>query len=171
MNVNRMESKNPEIEKIVERLCDKDGIKRKEAREKLVGIGKQVLEYINDLFDNDDHHCRWEAIKLAEEIGSPESIPVFLTALEDDESDIRWIAAEGLIRTGKNAVVPLLSLIIEKHDSVFVLNGAHHVFYRLNVKKSLPPEVPVKDLLRLLKHPDNGARLTVLSKKVLDKIE
>lgn len=172
MNSNKLQhSQDSKIENLVETLCDEDGLKRKEAREQLVDIGESVLKHLKDVIDRKKHICRWEALKVMEEIGSPDSIPVFIEVLEDDKSDIRWIAAEGLIRAGKYAIIPLLKLIVEKHDSVFVLNGVHHVFYELKLKKQLPETFPADKLLSLFKKPDNGARLTVLAHSLLEDME
>ena len=171
MNANTVQhSKEMRIKKLVETLCDDDGLKRKEARQKLVKIGETTLEYVNDLLEHPKHICRWEAMKVIEEIGLPASIPVFMEALEDDESDIRWIAAEGLIRTGEHSLKPLLNLVIEKYDSIFVLNGVHHVFYELNMKKRLPKSFPVDKLLSLLKKTGGHASLKMLVYKILEDL-
>jgi len=160
-------SSEKEIKKLLELLCNDDGHKRKEAREKLVDIGESTLDYVKDLLDHEKHHCRWEAMKVIEEIGSPQSIPIFLEALDDDKSDIRWIAAEGLIRTGKYSIGPLLKAVAENYDSVFILNGAHHVFYELDERDLLPKGFPADKLLPVLKSSGREASLKVLVHSIL----
>ena len=49
-------------------------------------------------------------------------------ALEDARSGIRWLAAEGLIAIGREALPPLLQALIHQSDSEWLREGAHHVF-------------------------------------------
>jgi len=171
MNANTQQDlKVSELEDLVQQLCNDDGHERKNARKKLVAVGEKALEHVRNLLNHPKHVCRWEAMKVIEEIGLPQSIPVFIEALEDDKSDIRWIAAEGLIRTGRHAVRPLLKAVAENYDSVFVLNGAHHVISELKRKKELPENFPAKKLLSLLKNSSKEASLKVLVHKILSDL-
>ena len=172
MDSNTLQNSTEEqIKKLVESLCNDDGHTRKEAREKLVKIGESTLEYVKELLNHPKHICRWEAMKVIEEIGSPQSIPVFIEALDDEKSDIRWIAAEGLIRTGKYSIKPLLKAVAEKHDSVFILSGAHHILYELDEKELLPKKIPSKKLLSLFKNSGKGASLKVLVHNILNDLK
>ena len=45
--------------------------------------------------------------------------------------DVRWLAAEGLIHIGVDAIVPLLHALIERPESVWLREGAHHVLHDL----------------------------------------
>ena len=94
-------------------------------------------------------------MKILEEIGDASTIPLFIRKLEDDDSEIRWIAAEGLIRTGKNCIRPILKRLIEnpEENSIFVYSGAHHVFYDLHKEGALPDKFPATQLLEALKNP------------------
>ena len=171
MNANNQQEVKPgELEVLVQQLCNDDGHKRKNARKKLVAIGEQALKPVGDLLSHPKHVCRWEAMKVIEEIGDPKSIPVFIEALEDEKSDIRWIGAEGLIHTGKHALKPLLKAVAENYDSVFVLNGAHHVISELNGKKELPKDFPAKKLLSLLTNYSKEASLKVLVHEILSDL-
>lgn len=160
-----------EIRELMEILGDEDGKKRRNARKKLAGIGESTLNYIKEFLNHPKHIYRWEAMKVIEEIGHPDSIPIFIEALDDEKSDIRWIAAEGLIKMGKYSVKPLLKEVAENYDSVFVLNGAHHVFYELEEKELLPKNFPTKMLLSLLRSPSKGASLKVLVHNILNELK
>ena len=144
-----------EIQKLIDQLESKSGSERKNAREKLVVKGKNVLKYLVNLLDSPKYMTRWEAMKTMEEIGDAESIPVFIEAFEDDESEIRWIATEGLIRIGIQSIGPILRTIIDKSNSnsVFVFSEAHHVFYDLKKRGVLPEDFPIDKLLSVLKNP------------------
>ncbi len=160
-----------EIRELMEILGDEDGRKRKNAREKLAAIGEHTLKYIKDYLNHPKHIYRWEAMKVIEEIEHPDSIPILINALNDDKSDIRWIAAEGLIKVGKYSLKPLLKAIAENYDSVFVLNGAHHIIYELEEKELLPKDFPAKELLSLLKRHSKEASLKVLVHNILNDLK
>ena len=159
-----------EIQHLLNALVSDDGMERKQAREDLVARGENVIDYLMELVHHPKHIYRWEALKTMEEIGSPLSIPMFLEALEDDESDIRWIAAEGLIKLGIQSVIPLLKVVIDKLDSIFILSGAHHVLYHLKKHHRLPEDFPVDRLLPVLKHPESKHRIKVIAFELIDNL-
>lgn len=159
-----------EIKELVHKLCEGDRAKHEEIRKKLISYGPVILRYVKVLLNNQKHHCRWEAMKLMEETGDPESIPFFLDALEDEKGDIRWIAAEGLIATHEFSVKQLLKLLLEKSDSVFVLNAAHHVFSELKETHRLPENFPSEKLLPLLKKSGIEIKLKLIVHEALNKM-
>ena len=69
------------------------------------------------------------------QIGSPKAAAVLVEALEDKEFSVRWIAAEGLIHIGSDAVVPLITALKERPESVWLREGAHHVLHDLIGRK------------------------------------
>ncbi len=127
---------------------------RKSARKKLEEIGLNVLPEIHKLLQSKNKQLRWEAAKVLETLGSSSSINTFISLLQDWDSDIRWIASEGLIKVGRESIAPLLQKVIEKGDSVFVHNGAHHVLKRLFTKEE---NKQFKDLLHTLKSSNETA--------------
>ena len=48
------------------------------------------------------------------DIGDPAAAPALVRALEDENFDIRWIAAEGLIAVGQGALTPLLQALVQR---------------------------------------------------------
>lgn len=85
---------------------------------------------------------RWEAAKALGEIADPETGPVLVEALEDEEFDVRWLAAEGLVRMNIKGLKPLLEALELRGDSVLLREGAHHVFHDLakgRLRKFLVP--------------------------------
>jgi len=159
-----------ELESLLQQLSDENGHIRHVAREKLIGAGESVLLPVGRLLNHPKHACRWEALKVISEIGAPQSIPDFIASLEDDKGDIRWLAAEGLVRTGKHAIRPLLKSIYANDKSVLLLNGAHHVFSELRDRKGLPEGFPVKKLLTLLSDVSESASLRVMVYEILDEL-
>jgi HEAT repeat protein len=74
---------------------------------------------------------RWEAAKALGQISDPTAAEALVRALEDEMFDVRWLAAEGLITLGRGALLPLLHALVERSDSEWLREGAHHVFHDL----------------------------------------
>ena len=122
------------IEELLKKFYSKNGIERKIARYELVKIGKPAVEYLGKLLEAPKEYIRWEAIKTLSQINDPGSIPILITALENEDFDIRWMAAEGLIGIGKKSIRPLLEAVISGKESIFLLEGVHHVLKELQFK-------------------------------------
>jgi HEAT repeat protein len=139
------------IKQLIEKLGNKNGLDRQKAREALVEIGKEAVGPLLKLLDQPKHIYRWEVMMTFKDMDESSLIPVFIKKLTDDESDIRWIAAEGLIQQGEKAIKPLLNLLIEKSDSIFVLAGTHHILNELHKYNKLPGNFPYYRIMPLLK--------------------
>lgn len=118
-----------EIESFMESLRSRDGATREMARKSLVSVGKPaVLSLTRALQNSGSDQFRWEAAKTLGEIGDSSGIPVLVSALEDRNHDVAWLAAEALKKFRKNAWLPLLRAVVKKgSDSVLLRQGAHHV--------------------------------------------
>jgi HEAT repeat protein len=169
METKNKKLKDSEIKKVIVNLGSDNGLERQKAREEMVKMGEDAIDYLMELLSHPKHIYRWEAVKTLEEIGDPDSIPLLLRALEDDKGDVRWIAAKGLIKLGKHSIKPLLKMLEEKSDSVFVLEGAHHVFFDLKEKNVLPKGFPIKKLLSALKNPEWIDSVKPLVYKILNE--
>jgi len=122
------------INKLIEELNSKDGIKRQKARIELVKIGNEAIDPLRKLLSSKEHHTRWEAIKAIGEIGSSNSIQLFIDLLEDDKFYIRWLAAEGLINVGQPSIKPLVSALMKDFESIYLREGTHHVLKYLETR-------------------------------------
>ena len=134
----------PDIRPLIENLESDEGMVRQNAREKLVGKGDGVVDEISKLLDAKKKILRWEAAKTLEGIATEKAIGPLIQLFEDKLSDIRWIAAMGLIKIGEPAVKPLLEAIVEKSDSYYLNKGAHHVLNSLEdeeLKDQLQPVI------------------------------
>lgn len=171
MNKKNANLHNEEMNKFIQALGSDDGMERKKAREFLVVMGKVTIDPLTELLSQPEHIYRWEAVKTLEEIGDPDTIPLFIQALEDDKSDVRWIAAKGLIKLGVKSIKPLLEALIEKSDSVFILAGAHHVFFDLREKGLLPHNFPSGKLLSSLKNPEWEDSVKPLAYELLNNLK
>ncbi len=122
------------IRTLMDVLCDRHTLKRQRARLSLVDIGSPAVPYlVQALEDPDSEECtRWEAAKALSDIGDPAAAPALVNVLGQDELfGIRWLAAEGLIALGRKGLVPLLNALIQRSDSTWLREGAHHVLRTL----------------------------------------
>ena len=155
------------IEELIKCFYGKDVINTKKARYELVKMGNPAIEYLIPLIDDPKMHVRWEAIKTLSQIATPETIPILIKALENDDFDVRWIAAEGLIDIGKKSIQPLLKSLVADQDSKFLLEGAHHVFKELHFKKLFENDEIIKILEDYRRHPE----VAVEAERLLGKYE
>jgi HEAT repeat protein len=117
------------LESLMDMLENKDGVIRQKAREALVELGKPaVSSLIQALQNSRQDQVRWEAAKALGGINDTRSVPSLVQALEDNNSDVAWVAADALKTFRKAAWPPLLQALIKgKSESVALRKGAHHV--------------------------------------------
>jgi hypothetical protein len=116
---------------IKELLDSKNSVKKLAARNKLVVMGKTILPKLHRLLNSENGLLRMEAAKIVELIADRRSIPFLINLLGDKEFEIRWIAAEGLIKIGRPAILPILKSIRDGKSSFIFNKGAHHVLLSL----------------------------------------
>lgn len=112
-------------------LDTKNFSKKISSRNALVKMGKAIVPVLNKLSGSENVQLRMEAAKIIELIADRSSIPVFIRLLDDPEFDIRWIAAEGLIKIGRRSIQPLMKSVRDGENSVILNEGAHHVLTTL----------------------------------------
>ena len=116
-----------DIDSLIAELTCNDVVKCQKAREKLVYIGKPAIPSLIKLLSQQKEMVRWEALKTLGQIADPSTTGLFLDSLKDDDFDIRWLAAEGLVAIGNDVLTPLLKALIKNSDSRGFRFGAHHV--------------------------------------------
>jgi HEAT repeat protein len=104
---------------------------RIKARHSLVTMGKAAVPLLTKALKSEKSLTKWEAAKALGEIGDPSTASILVEALEDEDFDVRWLAAEGLTKMNINALKPLLQALEKRGDSFFLQEGAHHVFHDL----------------------------------------
>lgn len=121
-----------ELVKLIEGLLDDKNYSLKhDARNTLVKMGKRIVPQMHRLLASKNILLRKNAAKVIELIADRRSIPLLIDLLNDKESDIRWIAAEGLIKIGRRSISPLLKSIRGGKSSLFHNKGAHQVLNSL----------------------------------------
>ena len=153
------------MSELIPMLSDKNGLVRQSAREEIVSLGKESVEYLAELIENPKKIMRREAVRALDEIADPDSAPLFLLALEDNDEGVRWIAAIGLIILGKKSIKPLLKTIIEKPDSLFIRKGAHHILRSFS-KIGIGPDT--ESLIQALNSKEANLSAPIEAEKILN---
>lgn len=100
---------------------------RKRARNDLVRAGAQALPALLKLAESPHTQTRWEAIKVLGGMQAPETAPYLVRAMEDSHYEVRWCAAEGLIKLERKGLVPLFRALVTGVGRTWLREGAHHV--------------------------------------------
>jgi HEAT repeat protein len=119
------------VDELLAQLDSKDVTERKTARAELVKIGHAAVRQLLDALGGPRQHVRWEAAKSLAEIADPSAAERLVAALEDKDTDVRWVVGDALIALGQNAVKPLLTKLTESKPAEGVFEGAHHVLHDL----------------------------------------
>jgi hypothetical protein len=136
-------------------------------KEDFVKQGEKILPVMYKLLKSDYKTTRREAMKVVELIAHKSSVPVAIDMLEDRESEIRWIAAETLIRIGRYSIKPILEALVANGMSYYVRKGAHHVLSEL-VNQKDPKEL--KQLVHIIGLGSEAPEIIPMKAvKILDK--
>jgi len=119
------------VELVKGSLDTKNFSKKLSARSTLVKMGKTIIPHMHKLLDSENDSLRIEAAKIVELIADRRSVPLLTSLLNDTVFDIRWIAAEGLIKIDRRSILPLLKSVRDGESSLFFNRGAHHVLLSL----------------------------------------
>jgi HEAT repeat protein len=150
---------------ITELLYGEDFAIKHNARISLVKMGKRIIPSIHKLLSSKNTTIRMEAAKVVELVATPRSIPFLITLMDDPVFDIRWIAAEGLVRIGRKSIKPILISVCGNKSTLFFDESAHHVLGSLlydNEKLSLSSL-----MLSLDNHHETGETTPVEAAKAL----
>ncbi len=116
-----------ELGTLVKCLFSEDYAERNEARQKLVKIGRSIIPFLVGLQYSKDRRIGWEAMKTLSEICHPDGIPILINGLENDDPNIRWLSAEGLIQIGEASLGPVLRALEMRGNSKMLREAAYHV--------------------------------------------
>ncbi len=129
---NRINSSSDSVEKLLNDLLDTNDFSRKQsARRTLVQMGKRIIPEMHKLLNSENDSSRMEAVKIVEMIADRKSIPFLIGLLGDTVFDIRWMAAEGLIKIGRLSICPLLKAVRDGKSSLIFNRGTHHILLSL----------------------------------------
>ncbi|HTY38767.1 MAG TPA: HEAT repeat domain-containing protein [Bacteroidota bacterium] len=139
------------MNELIEGLHSKDGHVRSRARRGLVSAGREGLPTLIALLTDPNRNVRWEVCKALGEMREPDAAEALTGALDDENIEVRWLAAEALIALRARAVIPMLRALERSFNSLFMRQGAHHVLHALERERLLNSEtLAVLDTLRYL---------------------
>jgi len=153
------------ISALIAHLNCENVIECQKARRCLVSMGREAVGPLIEALASRKPWVRWEATKALGQIGDPAAVQALVKALTDKRFDVRWLAAEGLITLGPDGVIPLLHALIESADSLWLRQGAHHVFHDLS---SLDLREILQPLLAALEDIEPSLVVPFAAKKALD---
>lgn len=156
------------IVSLIADLTSDDGVVRVKARYGLVSSGGEAVKPLIRALADPNQWVRWEAAKALGQIGNPEATHALVKALEDRMFDVRWLAAQGLINIGTEAIIPILKALIERADSTWMREGAHHVLHDLAQGELKEVLLPV---LAALEDVDSSVEVPFVAKAALSKLE
>lgn len=119
------------IKNLIADLSSSDDSTRVNARRELLDTGKPAYTSLLEALKDRNCLVRWEAVNILGGVGDPEVAPALVSALEGSEFEVRWVAAEALIRLGTKGLKALFQALIERADSAFLREHAHHVLHKL----------------------------------------
>jgi HEAT repeat protein len=152
---------------LINDLTCKDVYKCRRARRALVEMGEVAVPYLTDALKHRKGWVRWEAAKALGQIPGPVATNALVTALGNNNPDVRWLAAEGLIPRGREALIPLMRALTVGSDSVVLHEGAHHVLFDLSHGNLREAVLPV---LRALEDVETSVEVPLKAKALLDTI-
>jgi sporulation protein YlmC with PRC-barrel domain len=140
-----------QIQHLVERLDNPNGLENEPIREKLIHIGQPAIPTLTKALVSPSVRVRWEAALVLGSIGGPRVTQALIAALKDENVGVRWMAMDSLIAVDRDAVIPLLLALRKDFSSTVIREGAYHVFHVLKERGHLPlPLSQVFDSLKSL---------------------
>lgn len=83
-------------------------------------------------FSPANERLKEEVDKIIHLVADSRSIPALINLLDDNEADVRWIAAESLIRIGRKSIIPLLKSVSNGRKFVYPAKIYHILQYLLS---------------------------------------
>jgi HEAT repeat protein len=131
-NTERRDPQRTKVAELITKLGSRNGMERQHARVALVALGEPAIGPLLAALSADRDVVRWEAAKAFTDLRAARAAPGLVKALEDEDGDVRWLAAEALIGLGDVALAPLFEALMAHADSVELRESAHHVLRALN---------------------------------------
>jgi HEAT repeat protein len=156
-----------DVDQLLADLGGKDPVQRRDARAALVQIGSEAVPPLLAALDAPQQHVRWEAAKTLADIADPAAAQRLVAALADRDFDVRWVVAEALIALGRDAVKPLLTMLIQPDPAEGMYQGGHHVLHDLAKRNELASVL--EPVLRAFKEPEPEIAVPVAAEKALEK--
>ncbi len=147
------ETNREQIAEWIETLEDSDLATRREARLALTESGHDGLIMMLDELLEGSFQTRWEIAKALGDMRDPAATNALVKALEDEEQDVRWLAAVALAQLGRPALKALMMALTDRVDSIYLRQGVHHVLTISNQTRRSQTLLHVRDALGPMEDP------------------
>jgi HEAT repeat protein len=155
-----------EIEQLIADLNCDEYIKCQKARRRLVEMGSVVVPRLVQELSSSKYQVRWEVTKALGQIADKSAAEALVKALEDAEFDVRWLAAEALIKVKRDALEPLLTALADHGDkSISLRHGAHHVLHDMELGNLRSLLLPV---MKAVEDSEPYSEILVVAKRTLE---
>jgi len=155
------------LERLLSGLSSGDGMAKKRARETLVLVGAPAVPRLQALLADSDKSVRWEAAKALGAVIDPGSVDTFLELLDDPSSDLRWLAATGLIELGPRSVRPVLQSLTDPSVPRGHLEMSHRVLGELATGNDVLAGI-VRPVVEMLGRNDRGVIAATAARALSD---
>lgn len=155
------------LEGLLSELGSGDGMARRRARETLVLVGDPAVPRLQALLTSSDKRARWEAAKALGVMIDPAGADAFVKILDDPESDVRWLAATGLIALGPRSVRPVLRSLTDLSVPRGHLEMSHRALNELAKDNGVLSEI-VKPVVEALGWNDPGVIAATAARALSD---
>jgi HEAT repeat protein len=155
------------LETLLSGLSSGDGMAKKRVRETLILVGDPAVPGLQALLAGSDKGLRWEAAKALGAVIDPGSVDTFLELLEDPSSDLRWLAATGLIELGPRSVRPVLQSLTDPSVPRGHLEMSHRVLGELATGNGVLAGI-VGPVVEMLGRNDRGVIATTAARALSD---
>ena len=132
-----------------------------------------AFEALRGLADDRDRDVRWYAYEAL--ASDPErltriedALDLLARGLRDDDFSIRWVAANGLLRIGAAAIVPVLRALVRERPTSAFHETARRVLSRVEASESLAPALA--RLVESLGHGTTDVQSPPLAQSMLEQL-
>ena len=170
-HVNRPPVSKETIHTLINSLSSDDPTERNRAQNRLSKIGKPAVNALITLTSQPQAALRREAASILGEIRVPSAIPALINLLVDEAFEVRWRAAESLIKMKRDSVVPLFQELQRgnRFESIWFLEGVHHILRKLDEEGYLGP--PSQKVLEAFEDPMKEIAIPMAAEKALEALK
>ena len=167
---NRPSASKQAISKLITSLKSNDATERNKAQNHLIEIGKPAVPAIIKLTTESEPELRREAVSILGDIGGPSAILALINLLVDEAFEVRWRAAESLIKMKRESIIPLFQELEQKNrfDNIWFLDGVHHILRKLDEEGYLGP--PSQKVLEAFEDPVREVVVPEAAEKALEAL-
>jgi hypothetical protein len=102
----------------------------------LVQLGNVAVPGLIDASKSNSPWMRWHAARALGEICDRRALPVLVQDLLDSDHSVAWMGAKGLVRFGRQALGPLLRLLMSNETTPWLVETATYVLNSLMQRDS-----------------------------------